>query len=321
MSEENKNLVRMSDANDNTSNSNIVKASDLFIASLKEAEAIADYVINSDTFGVSFEKRVDVLDENGKVILDENGDHVTKLVKNKSDVVAAIMLGKELGIEPMAAITLGKNLNVNAYMKVMEGKRLGLSPAAALSKVHVINTSNGPVVHTGINVISGVIAKSKVKMTFIKDAEPVYGYISYKDKVVVDINTLPEDSYYVVSAASDPNDVGKAVSAKKLLLKKQIVDKVTTIKFERDGFNPITISYSLQKATDAGLYKGISTDGEVVTGKSNWNNHPETILRGRVITIGGRIICGDYLAGIYSTEEVAEFTNYVDLTDTDNPID
>ncbi len=259
------------------------------IGMLKSAEALADYVVSSETFANSFK------DEDGNI--------------NKSDVIAAIVLGSELGIPPMSAITLGKKLNTDAFFKVMRGRELGLDPISSMTNISVINTSNGATIHTGVHVISKVLIDNKVQFKITEDFAPVYAYISTKTKAEVDVDRWREH-IFVIDADTPVVELNKAKEEGKILCTKRLKTRRTTILFNRKGFEEIQISYTLQEATNAGLYRGVSEDGLQVDGKANWNNHPATMLRNRTLTIGGRIICADKLQNTYSNEEVSEFTDY-----------
>jgi hypothetical protein len=304
---------------DNTSNP-LVKhtptesSTDVFLKSIQEAEKIAEYVVNSETFGASFEKMVPDLDKDGNPKTNEEGDIKYVTVKSKADVISAILLGKELGIQPMAAISLGKLLNADAYFKVIKGRSLGLDPVSSIQNISVINTSAGKTIHTGVHVISKAIIDAGVDIEILEDATPVYSYVNYKNKE--DLGTELNPDWFVVSSATSKEALQKAITEKKIIVTRKIVTKRTTITFARKGRKPMTISYTLQQATDAGLYMGVnSVTGEEVKGKANWNNHPETHLRGRVISIGGRIIAADKLQGVYSSDELQDFTNYEIIED------
>src|SRR6056297_2303263 len=96
--------------NNNNAVTNTSGDSSNFINMLKEAEKIADYVINSSTFGNSFKKQVPVI-VNGKEKKDAKGNTEYELVKDRNDVITAIIVGSELGLSPMASISMGKKLD------------------------------------------------------------------------------------------------------------------------------------------------------------------------------------------------------------------
>lgn len=274
---------------DSTSVAHFASDPDAFIHLLEQADKIAEYVATSNTFGQAFKN------DKGEI--------------SKSDIVAAILLGNDLGIPPMAAITLGKRLNADAYFKVMKGKSLGLDPVSALSSIAVIPTQAGMTVHTGVHVITKVLLDAKVQFEITEDFLPVYGYINVSTKAEVDYERY-KDRIYLVDKETSQEEVTKAKQEKKIIAFKKLVNRRTTIVFNRPGFKEVKITYTLQDAIDAGLHRGKSSEGEEVEGKANWNNHPATMLRNRALTIGGRIICGDKLQNVYSSEEASEFTSY-----------
>lgn len=288
------------------------------IQSLEDAERIAEYIVNSDTFGIAFEQKVVLKDKDGVPKLDKNNKEIYTTIKNKADVISAIILGSELGITPIAAITLGKKLDSKAYTKVLRGKKLGLDPMTAMDLIHIIDTQNGPVVSTGVHVISGVLLKNNIKFKYSKDFSPVYGYIDMTSSKSVEYN---ESTHYLVTKDTTTEDIQKAKKEGKSFVKRKIIDRETICELYRDGYEPVIIKYTLQDAINAELYKGITDEGKEVKGKPNWNNHPATMLRNRTLTIGGRLIAADYLDGMYSNEEAQEFTNYdiVDNTSEEVP--
>lgn len=262
---------------------------DNFINLLEQAEKLAKYVANSNTFGNAFK------DEDGKIV--------------EGDIISAIMLGNELGIPPMSAITLGKRLNANAYFKAMKGKALGLDPISSQAAISIIPTQNGEVVHTGVSVITKVLLDNKVQFEFTEDYVPIYKYYNVKTKLEIDAEKH-KDNLYTIDAETTEKELTDAKNEGLILCTKRLFTRRTTVHFERPSFKPVTISYTLQDATDAGLYRGTTGEGEQVDGKANWNYHPATMLRNRALTIGGRIICGDKLMSVYSDEEASEFTNF-----------
>ncbi len=271
---------------------------DAFIEQLKQAEKIAEWVSKSKTFGRAFS------DEEGNI--------------NTGDVVSAILLGNELGIPPMSAITLGRRLNADSYMKVMKGRTLGLDPVSALSLISIIPTKAGDVIHTGIHTITKVLIENQIKINILEDFVEVYKYFTLENKEVeFDIH---KDKLFIIEKFTTKQETQDAKDSGKILVFRKLFTRRTTVKLERENHNPITISYTLQDAVDAGLYKGVSSDGETVEGKANWNYHPATMLRNRTITIGGRIIAADKLQGTYETNEAIEFTDYQEVDTTPDDV-
>ena len=315
-----------SDSQSNQLQTNDFGSNDEFLNSIKKAEQIAEYVINSKTFGAAFEKTVVKLDKDGNEVLDKNGNPVYTKYKDKNDVISAILIGQEIGIPPMTAIAMGGKLKNDAFIKVRRGKALGIDPITALDVIDIVPSGSGDKISLGVGIITKVLLDNHVKIEFLKDYANHYIYINSATKEEIDIETLPKDSYYIVTSASKATDITQAKTKNQTLLIRKAT-KITTIKLTR-GNQSITKSYTLQMATDAGLYKGVTTDGVKVKGKDNWNNHPYNMLTNRPLTIAGRLIIGDKLYTSYSSDEISEFTDYpsddnnakdymyVDITDT-----
>ncbi len=270
-------------------------AKNTIIEAIEEAERIAEYVISSDTFGRIFEKKV------------KNDKGEEEIVKSKSDVITAIITGRELGLTPMASITFGKQLDRHAFFKVMKGAALGLDPITSLDQINVIPTKNGDIIHTGINVIASALLRNGIRFEFIEDAVEEYSYYRMKDDAELGIEL--KDNYFIITSKADPEKLKRAKERGDILVYRKLKDVRTTVKLERDNHPPFTLSYRRSQAIEANLYKGVKRDGSPSDGKDNWNNHFETMLRNRTLTIAGRIYGADVMQRIYSVEEAQEIVD------------
>lgn len=290
------------------------------LQTLEEISAFAEYIANNETFGKAFEKP-----------LYENPDkpnEITRNVINKNDIVAAIVFGKELGISPMKSIMLGKSLNLTLASKIAKGLALGLSVEEARNVINIIPSKNGDIIHVGYQVIAKVLLDHNIKFHYTEDGKPILGWRELiidtsKNKIVKGAVLFTEDTrsqlddnaFFVYEKWHQLIDAVKAFKAGKRIVQEEVIDKRTTVVFNREGYEPLTISYTLQDATDAGLYNGYhSTDTKDgaplwIDGKDNWNKHPLTMLRGRPLAIGGRIIGADFMHDTYSSEEAYEIVN------------
>ena len=280
---------------------------------LDDLDKFAEYIINSDTYGKAFEKEVE--DEKGKK---------TK-IRNKHDVVACVLLGADMGLTPMAAITLGKQLNQNSYFSVLKGRSMNLDPITSIQNIYNISTSRGSILYTGVHIITSTIIKSGTIIEFLEDyvRVPIYrdsksNVIQYED--LLDNTGNVDSRFFIASSLSLAAEVKAASEAGKVLIAKSLSnDRRTTIKFTRPLIGQtITKSYSLQEATDAGLYMGYHSElcdtknkPLAIEGKDNWNKHPRVMLTNRVLAIGGRIIASDMLNGIYLPEEAKEIADTI----------
>lgn len=279
--------------------------SSVMINKLKNLELLADWVAKSETYRKFFmtSKR----DVEGNVMKDENGDIIEEV--SKSDIILCMAFGKEMGFGEIGALAFGKQLNVESYKKVMRGRALGLDPIASLSLISIIPTKNGDIFHTGVHVITNALNKAHIRYEFLKDYETTFIYYLLEGSAVTPTYITRkeyednQDRYFIVKSTSDASLLKDALANGCILLTERAT-KITIVKFQRNNYDDLTVSYTLQEATDAGLYKGKASDGTVVTGKDNWNSNPATMLRNRPLTIGGRIIGSDVINNTYSNEEV-----------------
>lgn len=83
----------------------------------------------------------------------------------------------------------------------------------------------------------------------------------------------------------------------------EISDKVATIRLERPGFKPLTLSYTYAMADRAGLTAGYKSGA-----KSNYVKHTEAMLRARCVSAAARAYAPDIMGGLYLHEELDQRT-------------
>ena len=240
----------------------------------------------------------------------------------KEDIIASLLIGQEIGIKPMGCLALGKNLNAKSYFSVLKGRELGLDPITSISKIYNISTSNGDVLALAVDIINKTIIENSQRVELIRDYElvPMYYvlntnvYVGHKYNVV-DEKGILKSNYFIYKNGMKPEEV--AANLSKIIIQATGYTHVTSLRIVTN-IKDTTYHYSIQEAIDAGLYMGYHStlkDAKgnplYVSGKSNWNNHPATMLRNRVTSIGGRDSVPHKLQGSYSHEEVAEFTNAI----------
>ena len=75
------------------------------------------------------------------------------------------------------------------------------------------------------------------------------------------------------------------------------VDMETVIRFYRDGIDE-DVKYTYKDAQNLGL-----------VGKDNWKKQPGVMMYWRCFSKGANRVCPDLIGGLYTTEELASFTN------------
>ncbi len=248
-----------------------------------------------------------------------------KMVVDVGDIIAAVTLGWDMGISPPAALMLGRKLNANSYFSVLRGKELGLDAITSMSKIYIIPTQNGDIIALDVSIITKAIIDSGTEIHYIRTSAPTPTYTEIKSGrylghkyMFTDKDDKIKDDYFIYVKGVNDNDVKEANGQGKIILIQSGITHVTSVRLIRKSHNiDETFHYSLQEATDAGLYRGFHSsliDSKTknplyITGRDNWNNHPFTMLRNRITSIGGRIVVADKLQGSYSKEEVMEIVN------------
>ena len=257
---------------------------------------------------------------------------------NKADIINAIVLGHEMGIPPVASLALGRKLDINKYFSMIRGKAMGLDLTTSMTKLHTVEVDDKVSVSADVSLVNKCVLDAGVTTEVIRDARVVPMYVDAIDGIYVghkydifDNNDIVYDEFHIIIGTSDTAiEAGKeAMRSGKIVLKRQGITKVTTIKFIRPSPKmTLTISYSIQQAINAGLMRGfknngVDDDGKQiwVKGRTQWKNHPETMLRNRALSIGGRIIAADKLQGIYSSEEALDMIPEHEVSKSDISVD
>jgi hypothetical protein len=282
------------------------------ILMLKSFDEFAEYILNSE-YRKQFEK----------VVLNADGKQIK--IAEKGDIIACLALGHELGIPPMSSVALGKQLNAKSYFSVIKGKELGLNPVTSISKIYNIETSQGSILSLAVDIVVKVLHENGCQLDYVIDYKlvPIYRLVEAKIYVghyynIHDLNGDLNSEYFIYEKGNTkPDEVSKAVEDKKIIIQKIGYSHVTGLRVIRPKINfDKVFFYSLQDAIDAGLYNGfhssnVDKDGKPIytAGRSNWNNHPTTMLRNRVTSIAGRVAVADKLQGSYDHYEAMEILN------------
>lgn len=275
----------------------------IFREQLETANQMAELVINSN-YGKLFETlvpdEVNNLDEEGKPT------RQIKVIK-KEDIVTCILLGRQLGLDDIVAITFGRTLDKTAYFKAMKGKSLGLDTITSLQHVFVyekvVDGQPTMVIGTDAAAISSTIIKGGITYEITVDFKVKKYYRDQRTRIFLGYDF--DESWVIVNKGITVTELKAALDIKKYPVTEEVTLYSEAI-FHRKGWPDLKETYSLLEATEAGLYKGIKFDGSEEKGKFAWNANPKRILTTRLISIGASRIGADLLNGVYTKEEVLE---------------
>ena len=245
---------------------------------------------------------------------DEDGNPIEstkRIVFNKADMVMCIALGNELGIPPYIALAYGKQLNLKAVKKIEKGRKLGLDYASALEGIYIWGEGAKEIVYTSIHIVNSLLSRVGIKKEIINNGtKAVIRYTNPKTSEVFDaydsrFKVIPKGlTFAQISQVADKIEEAGSIPVMSSELyigevKLKRTDKLT------GEVEEISIPYSSQQAIDAGLLKGIKSDGSESKGKDNWNAHPSTHLLKMSTMLGSRMIAADALGGIYLPDEIS----------------
>lgn len=325
MENESKNKSADESAKQNLAKVSTEVANYLDVSKLQQIELLVDKLENS-TLARSFIDKTYPLGEDGKP------DYEAQPIEtvNKADMVLCLSLGAELGMSPAIALSYGKGLNLQAIKKIEYGKKLGLDYMTSMDKIYVWSGGGREIIYTAIEIVKKRLLECGIITEIIEDGtKPIAMCKVVETGIIEEYNPV---KHKLLPKGTPPNMYSTIVDAVKKEnpeiyvadlvphIYRATVKLIRTNKFGKE--ETITISYSTQQAIDAGLLKGIKSDGSESKGKDNWNNHPMQHLIKMSIMIGGRLIAADVLNGVYIPEELpvkvntdsAKFNNAEDVT-------
>lgn len=276
---------------------------DRSLETILQFEQLVDKLENS-TIAEQFKEVSYDRDEDGNII-----ESSKKVIFKKADMVMCLALGAELDIPPMIALSYGKSLNSKAIVKIEKGKKLGIDFATALDQIYVWSSGGRDLVYTSIHIVNAVLNRIGVEQEIIHDGTKQI--VEFEHLVSGETTTKQPDNIFIVGrdAVSSPkiNELVGAINGKgkePYIVNRFFKAEIKLTRFRNGKLITISIPYTSQQAIDAGLLKGVTTSGERVDGKDNWNKHTAAHLVKMSIMAGARIIASDALSGIYIPEEI-----------------
>lgn len=295
-----------------------VTSSYIDVSKFEELELLVAKLKDS-TLATQFNEKVYDKDEDGNII-----ESTERLVFNSADMIMCLGLGAELGMSPWEALSYGKSLNLTSIKKIRKGEKMGLDFATSLEQIYVWGSGGKEIIYTSIHVVSTVLTKIGVLQEVIQNGKtPIYKCIDANTDKEINFDA---SKHYPIPRIDNPDVLKEVIdgvlekrmtpvykSAKPVYIGEVRLTRYNKILKQNEV---ISIPYSSQEAIDAGLLKGINSDGESVKGKDNWNAHPSVHLLKMSKMIGARMIASDALQGIYVGDEINQIKSTADIDNT-----
>lgn len=210
---------------------------------------------------------------------------LTPLKKGK-EVVAAILYGKELGMEPMISVNNIFPINGKATL--------------------------------GIHLINALLLKAGIVTEIIRNYEPCVNFVLKGEDGKAILNdengreikrnpdgTLPQGTkgtpVIIREGFADEAAKDYEVKGVKITNFRTVVKMTRKVKQPDNSWKDMSVqaSFSIQEAVNAGLVKD----------KSAWDNYPRQQTLNRALAFCGRLIGADVTLGLYETSEMADVHN------------
>ena len=292
----------------------IVKKEDVQISSYMNPATVASFEalvdkLSRSTLAKPFIDKTYPLGEDGK----PNYDLAPTESVNTSDMMMCLMIGSDLGMPPMIALSYGRSLNLEAVRKIEFGKKLGLDYSTALEKIYIWPSKGREVVYTAYDVVNKRLIDVGVTKDLLEDGTVSIARCLEIDKnIIVDYDSAkhipvpygtPENMYPEIIKIMAEKEPTKTVVAMKSSIRRASI-KFTRVHAKTGAKETMKVSYNSQQAIDAGLLRGTKSDGSKSDGKDNWNSHEAAHLVKMCVVTGGRLIAPDALNQVYIAEEL-----------------
>ena len=238
-------------------------------------------------------------------------------LKTAEDVFTTMVLGRELGLNPVTALKLGNTLNKEAIVSIWKGKALGIDPITSMENIHVFETKNGIKTFTGYHIFIDRLNFFGIKIEKIRDNEPLYQYQDYNDiimakdekgktvnvKIYLEEHIIQSDRFFIVTKENkDSIPVDKIA----ILQTNVIYTYGTILKFIKEvpktNANPEGLVIHYESFTEADAIKaGYNT-------RDSYKQNTKVMYLSKCIGRGGRMIGGEFMKGIYTNEEIEDFS-------------
>ena len=269
-----------------------------------------------------------------KIEVGDDGKKKSVLVPNLDAMLSTALTGRMIGLDPLSALAMGKSLDQHAISKVQQGKRLGLDVYQSLRLIHIFtNPSDGKVSQTvSANLIEGILLRNNIKISVLKDCQPIYQYVQLTNNEQIDekeiiVDGKLKDEYVLfIKGIHNQSFITEQISKGKTFLTRFIVNYETVVRMERtypDRVDVKTYTVTRQDAINWGFIKGVTSFGTTIEkSRKIWEARYNQMALKTAISNCGRRIANDLVEGLYSYEELGlDYSEDEDKIHTSTTID
>lgn len=205
--------------------------------------------------------------------------------------------GNEIAKSGMTPLETGEKVVV----AIMMGKELGLEPMVSVNNIIPINGK----ATLGIHLINSLLLKAGIVTEVIRSYEPCVAFAMKGDdgnvyKEFKDETDKKGTPVILRIGFADEEAKEHEVKGKTIVDYKTVVKMTRNLKQEDGSFKPmsVTASFSYSEAVQADLMK-----------KDNWKKYTKQMCLQRATAFAGRLIGADILLGMYETSELLDAGN------------
>lgn len=295
---------------------NLIKQTDFnvenkYIEILKnELEFLKEFVAiyKETSYAIPFRRVVERPNEDGVL------SRVTEVDENQ--MLACIITGRIVGLDPTTALSYGNTLDDSAIIKVSIGRHLGLDANQSLLRIHTFKNKEGKIsVVLSTQLIEAVMIKYNISIEVVENFKPVFRYETPNGKELNYEEVIEDDelkpNWIILNPLRPPT--AKEVTEKQAegfkYCIRRVVDYRTTVKAVR-GKRICYESVTRQDAIDWGLYPGVTTWGETreETGRMDmWKKRLPRMMQKTALSNVADRIASDLLYGTISDATYSQY--------------
>lgn len=275
-----------------------------------ELEYLKEFVkiFKNTTYAKPFEKVFEELNSEGKL--------ERKIKVDEEQMLACIITGRVINLDPITALSYGNTLDDTAIIKYNIGLTLGLTTTTALQEIHIFKNKEGKISKVlSTHLIESILIKNGINIEFIEYFKPICEYTTGNGKPLneeeIFENGKLKDKLIFLNLNNPPKpEIVKRNQEEGFKYVIKIVhDYRTTIRATR-GTIIKEESVTRQDAIDWGMYPGTTSWGEIREETSRmvmWKNRLPRMLAKTALSNVANRIANDLLHEVISDATYSQY--------------